>query len=90
MGADRDRMRGVDPRELLDDERERSASAPAPPYSSGNGTPKRPSSAISRTVSHGNPRLVVLGRDRRDPLPRELAHGLHQQPLLEVRSRFTR
>ena len=58
-------------------------SPPAPPYSSGIGSPMSPSSPSSATSSYGKrPVEVELGRDRRDALARERADRVADQLLL--------
>ena len=58
-------------------------SPPAPPYSSGIGSPISPSSPSSATSSYGKARLAVeLLGDGRDALARELAHGVADELLL--------
>ena len=83
MRRDRDRDRRVDPRQLLDDDRVRDRVGAGAAVLLGDRHPHQAELGELRDELVGEALLAVeLGRDGRDALARELAHGLADELLL--------
>ena len=83
MGRDRDRKRGVDPRQLLDRHGVGESVGTAAPILRRERDPHQAQLAELRDELVGEALLAVqLGGDGRHLLAREVAHRVPQQPLL--------